>query len=290
MKLGIIGLSEGNGHPYSWSAIFNGYTPEMAECPYPGIPAYLSRQRFPEDSLSGLAQVTHVWCPDAAEAHRIARATRIPNVCRRLEDLLEADGILLARDDAENHVRFASPFLDAGKPIYIDKPIAHRCADLDDLWKRQRWEGQIFSCSALRYSQELRWGDSVGSLRYIHGSFPKKWETYAVHVIEPVVAHTPEIAWSTGTTQVSRGSLTHLLDVQVDDVRARFVCTGAATAGIRLHVIGDRGEWTGALQDSFGAFREALRSFVLGATPGSPLPIPRRDTRETVHLIEAGLK
>ena len=24
LKLGIIGLSEGNGHPYSWSAIFNG--------------------------------------------------------------------------------------------------------------------------------------------------------------------------------------------------------------------------------------------------------------------------
>ena len=25
LKLGVIGLSEGNGHPYSWSAIFNGY-------------------------------------------------------------------------------------------------------------------------------------------------------------------------------------------------------------------------------------------------------------------------
>jgi hypothetical protein len=25
IKLGIIGASKGNGHPYSWSAIFNGY-------------------------------------------------------------------------------------------------------------------------------------------------------------------------------------------------------------------------------------------------------------------------
>ena len=25
LNLGVIGLSEGNGHPYSWSAIFNGY-------------------------------------------------------------------------------------------------------------------------------------------------------------------------------------------------------------------------------------------------------------------------
>ena len=24
LRLGVVGLSEGNGHPYSWSAIFNG--------------------------------------------------------------------------------------------------------------------------------------------------------------------------------------------------------------------------------------------------------------------------
>ena len=25
INLGLIGISEGNGHPYSWSAIINGY-------------------------------------------------------------------------------------------------------------------------------------------------------------------------------------------------------------------------------------------------------------------------
>lgn len=25
ISLGIIGMTPGNGHPYSWSAIFNGY-------------------------------------------------------------------------------------------------------------------------------------------------------------------------------------------------------------------------------------------------------------------------
>ena len=28
LKLGVIGMSEGNGHPYSWSAIFNGFDRE----------------------------------------------------------------------------------------------------------------------------------------------------------------------------------------------------------------------------------------------------------------------
>ena len=25
LKLGVVGLSEGNGHPYSWSAIFKSF-------------------------------------------------------------------------------------------------------------------------------------------------------------------------------------------------------------------------------------------------------------------------
>ena len=28
LKIGILGMTEGNGHPYSWSAMFNGYDPE----------------------------------------------------------------------------------------------------------------------------------------------------------------------------------------------------------------------------------------------------------------------
>ena len=27
IRLGMIGMNDGNGHPYSWSAIFNGYDP-----------------------------------------------------------------------------------------------------------------------------------------------------------------------------------------------------------------------------------------------------------------------
>lgn len=29
IRLAILGLSPGNGHPYSWSAMFNGYDKEL---------------------------------------------------------------------------------------------------------------------------------------------------------------------------------------------------------------------------------------------------------------------
>lgn len=31
IKIGILGYTEGNGHPYSWSAMFNGYNKEIME-------------------------------------------------------------------------------------------------------------------------------------------------------------------------------------------------------------------------------------------------------------------
>ncbi len=43
IRLAMLGMIEGNGHPYSWSAIVNGYNPkEMAQCPFPVIPQYLA--------------------------------------------------------------------------------------------------------------------------------------------------------------------------------------------------------------------------------------------------------
>ena len=60
LKLGIIGISDGNGHPYSWASIFNGYNSElMEECGFPVIPRYLEKQNFPEDTIQN-ASVTHI--------------------------------------------------------------------------------------------------------------------------------------------------------------------------------------------------------------------------------------
>jgi len=74
LKLGIIGISEGNGHPYSWSAIFNGYDPEeMKKCPFPVIPDYLSKQKFPDDFLTDIAEVTHVLTQDTETSKNIAQ-------------------------------------------------------------------------------------------------------------------------------------------------------------------------------------------------------------------------
>jgi hypothetical protein len=71
IKIAILGRSEGNGHPYSWSAIINGeYNEElMRSCPFPVIYQYLSAQPKGNLGIEG-ARVTHIWAQDRQEARR----------------------------------------------------------------------------------------------------------------------------------------------------------------------------------------------------------------------------
>ena len=85
IRLGVIGISDGNGHPYSWSAICNGYSPvEMAACSFPVIPEYLSKQAWPEARLPDV-EVRHVWTQDSAISNKIARTALIPNIAQMPE-------------------------------------------------------------------------------------------------------------------------------------------------------------------------------------------------------------
>ena len=56
IKLGIIGTSQGNGHPYSYSAIFNGYNKNELEnnCPYELIREYLPKHHKNKNSIKML--------------------------------------------------------------------------------------------------------------------------------------------------------------------------------------------------------------------------------------------
>ena len=79
IALAMLGMVDGNGHPYSWSAIFNGYDPEaMASCPFAGIPEYLDKQPKHTLGIPG-AKVTHIWTDDPADAVAVAKASLIPN-------------------------------------------------------------------------------------------------------------------------------------------------------------------------------------------------------------------
>ena len=100
-RVGIIGMSPGNAHPYSWSAIINGQfdAQEITRVGYPAVATYLQANH---DTL-GLqhARVTSVWTQDKEISASIARTTGIDHVAGTLEEMAkEVDAVILARDDS----------------------------------------------------------------------------------------------------------------------------------------------------------------------------------------------
>ncbi len=78
IRLAMLGMIPGNGHPYSWSAMINGFDPaEMAKCPYAAIPKYLGAQPIDEVGIPGVA-VTHLWTDNPAEAAPVACRCKNP--------------------------------------------------------------------------------------------------------------------------------------------------------------------------------------------------------------------
>lgn len=295
LRLGVIGISEGNGHPYSWAAIFNGYSPEfMEDCGFPAIPRYLEEQKWPQSQIPD-ATVISIWTQDQKLSEKVAKASLIPTVVQRSTDMIGSiDGVLLARDDAENHLEYVRPYLRAGIPVYIDKPIALSPEGLNALYELEQYPGQIFTCSALRYSSELKLCSEqkaeLGEIRCVVATTPKSWDKYAVHIIEPVLNLLPvsDYPISYSNLKINRASGASTLSVSWESgIQTSFFATGDGITPITIRIIGTVGWLELTFSDSFSAFKKALEAFVTGIK-NRTVESPKTYNQKVVNLIWRG--
>lgn len=294
LRLGMVGMSPGNGHPYSWSAILNGYEAEaLSRCPFPAIPGYLLDSP-PDAKLDPDAEVTHVWCQDPADARAVAAAARIGAVVPRPEDLIgRVDAVLLARDDARNHRALAAPFLAAGLPVFIDKPLALDVAEARAILGLQRRPGQVFSCSGLRFAREFRPTEDlsrrVGRILRFEGESVKDWDRYAIHVIDPLLALLGFPPPPIRRERFVRGAATECRLEWADGVRGVVRTTGDAEGGISIRLEGERGGAELVFADTLYAFSQSLRAF-LAAVRDPGRAIPEAQMLAAIQVLEMGGK
>jgi len=275
LKIGILGSSEGNGHPYSWSAIFNGYDFQyMKDCPFPGIPEYLSKQNFPEDGLSEFGKVTHIWTQDRELSEHIAKASNIEYVVDNVEDLIgKVDAVLLARDDAENHAQMAKPFLEAGLPIFIDKPFALNLEDAEKMFSWKSYKSQIFTCSSIKYAQELELTDEeknrLGKILYVEAGISKMWDTYAIHVLDPMIDQIPYRGNLINVESIKTGEI-HQTLIQWENLNAYVKVTGAIPTLPAITYYGEKESVKKTFYDAFSCFKNSLYHFVTQSSYHSP--------------------
>ncbi len=292
IRLGIIGMTPGNGHPYSWSAIFNGYEREAmtTECPFPGIPVYLNKEDLAGMGIPG-AKVVMVHCDRREDAQHVARLARISAVANRPEDLLgKVDAVIIATDIGSEHVRRAQPFLEAGLPIFIDKPLCDNLQDLEFFQTAVAAGAKLLSSSSGRYIKEFqpfrqRHYRELGELRLVSCKMCKKWETYGIHALEaiyPIVGPGFISCQRLGTEQSSVVHLRH---------RAGFDVVIASIYDLlydsSLTLAGTQGGFTVTSHDTYTSFREQMLAFVRYLQTGER-PYPFAETVELMRLVSAG--
>lgn len=285
IKIGIVGMSAGNAHPYSWSSIINGVfdAEEITRVGYPAVAAYLTANR---DTL-GIpgAQVTHVWCQDVEISESIAKSAKIANVVSKLEDMIgQIDALLLTRDDPENHVEMARPFIDAGIPIFVDKPLACTTEDLE-YFKEEIGKGKfIMSCSSNRYANECRVVKQdilkLGKIELVTAVGKKDWIKYGVHLLEGVfgLLDDPKPLTVQHITETDKDMVHIVFENGIHAIVNTFM---DIVPTFQISVFGQNDWRIIEIKNSYSMFRDNIIEFVRSVNEGKP----RLDFRKTEAII-----
>lgn len=287
VRLGMLGLSEGNGHPFSFAAIVNGYDPKrLRAAGWEPINAYLD-VRDPIDLGFPHAQVTHAWCPEPADTAALCEATQIPNAVSAPDGMLtQVDGVMLARDDWECHWELARPFLEAGVPVFIDKPLTLDSAQLEAFDPYLR-SGRVMSCSGYRFAPEL---DRLRPLLrddpplVLQGVGPRDWDHYAVHLLEPLLTLTTGQPGHVVPLKAGHDSTVVQLS---DGATASVHCLGDSAPGFILNITTATSRYEIVLNDRFTAFRRLLAHFVQQVESAEPAIDPD-ETVAVMNTLMAG--
>ena len=195
LNLGVIGSNEGNGHPISFSSLFNGYSPKYLKkfCEFKLIKEYLPKYHKNKKSniISG-AKVNYIWTQSKLNSYKISKIANIKNICSSLEEMSKkVDGVILARDDIKNHLSMSKIFLKKKIPIFIDKLIVSDPLSLKKFQKISK-NSLYMSCSSARYTSHIQKllknknkvkKDTI----FVIGQSKKNWLRYAHHLLEGIV-------------------------------------------------------------------------------------------------------
>jgi predicted dehydrogenase len=148
-------------------------------------------------AVPGTSQVSPERIPGFVEQ---LRSYGVEIVNSPAELLGKVDGVLIESVDGSVHLERALPFLQAGVPVFIDKPFTCSVADARQLLELARQKQvPLFSASSLRYALEVQdvqqrreeLGAVIGCDTYSPASLHPRnpgWFHYGVHGVETLYA------------------------------------------------------------------------------------------------------
>lgn len=289
IKIGIIGFSPANGHPYSFSSIINGFNREaFLKTEWLGILNYLEKRESNEIAALD-ARVTHVWTQDPKLSKEIANCSYVDNIVEDFQAMIgKVDAVIIARDDYKTHKEFAQPFLEAGIPVFIDKPLTLSRQELK--WFKPYYEqGLVMSCSGLRFCKEL---DSTretlqefGEVRLIRTAIINGWEKYGIHMLDATLG-----IWDKDVTHLryirNNSYDTFFLDF-IDGLTVQIDTLGSDVVTFSYEVFATNRCEKVEIRDNFSSFKRTLELFVNQVKTKQP-SIPWESLNRSISILIAG--
>ncbi len=284
MKIGIIGLD--TSHALRFTEIINVKKADFAA----GARVVAAYQWGSKDIVSS----TNRYPKYIAEIKKMG-----VEIVPTIDDLIaKVDAVCLETNDGREHLWQAEKVFAAGKPCFIDKPLAHNLRDAMKIVELGRKTGaKYFTSSALRYGnvvQDLRSGKygKVRTAALVSPSPDEKQGThgfytwYGIHCFEPAVA-----AMGVGADRVTclRNDEGDAIGIQYAD--GRFA---------QLHLFRNKWDYTGfflperpadkkspaMVWDGYQGY-EPLLKVVLEFFRTGEVPVPIEETVEIFKLMEA---
>jgi len=184
-RIGIIGLD--TSHSTAFVKSFNGPDSQSKYNGYRVVAAYPYGSREIESSYKRIPAYT-----EEVKAKGV-------DIVNSISDLLgRVDVVLLETNDGRLHKEQAFEVIAAGKPVFIDKPMANSTRDVIAIFNYARQKNvPVFSSSALRFSKDIqdvvkgKGGKVLGADMFSPSPFEKThtdffW--YGIHGIEMLFA------------------------------------------------------------------------------------------------------
>ena len=195
MRLGIIGTD--TSHVAAFTHILNDDTsPDHI----PGARVVAAYKGGSKDVESSYTRVDK-YAEELRGKWKVEIVNDIPSLCKRV------DAVLLESVDGRKHLEQARPVIAAGKPLFIDKPLASTLEDAREIARLAKEAGvPWFSSSSLRYGDiatTMKHADTTGVTTWGPGPVEEhhyldlSW--YAIHPIEMLYA-----LMGTGCEEVTR--------------------------------------------------------------------------------------
>jgi hypothetical protein len=145
--------------------------------------------KWVDDASGGRAKVCYAWgeidSPNAKGRTGRAWAQEMGvELCASIEEVIQKSDclVVLSPDNPERHEDLCRLPLVSGKPNYVDKTFSVDAGDARRIIDGAKGT-PFFSCSALRYADELK---DCGEIEVMESHGPGKMGNYLIHQVEPV--------------------------------------------------------------------------------------------------------